>query len=368
MGAHPYVTLPAHCYWRESVVSPKAEDVDPVVRAKFTITAQDKIATAGSCFAQHISRHLAKNGFHYLVTETAHPLVATTTGMQRFGYGVFTARYGNVYTTRQLAQLLLRAYGAFTPDELAWCDDAGRFFDPFRPRIQPGGFSSLEELEADRAHHFACVRRAVETMDVFVFTLGLTETWVARADGAAFPLCPGVAAGEFDKDHYAFVNLTVADVAADLEDVVKIIRAKNPRVRVILTVSPVPLVATALDRSVLVSTAYSKAVLRVAAEQVTNAHSDVAYFPSFEIITGAHARGRYFDETLREVTSAGVEHVMRLFMQHYAAGVKPASAPRPQDVESHHDAARGVEREAEVLCDEIALDARRLDTALNNHG
>ena len=33
---------------------------------------------------------------------------------------------------------------------------------------------------------------AFRDLDVFVFTLGLTEAWVAKADGAVFPLAPGV--------------------------------------------------------------------------------------------------------------------------------------------------------------------------------
>ena len=359
MSAHPYKSLPPHCFWRDAVAAPAARDVDPVVKAKFTIAASDKVATAGSCFAQHIARHLVKSGFHYLVTETAHPLVASTdTGP--FNYGVFTARYGNVYTTRQLLQLLQRAYGLFVADEEPWRTPEGHYLDPFRPRIQPGGFYSRDEFEADRAHHFACVRKAIESLDVLVFTLGLTETWIARADGAAFPLCPGVAGGEFDDSRYAFVNLNVAEVVADLEMALRFIGARNPAAKVMLTVSPVPLVATAVDRSVLVSTTYSKAVLRVAAEQVANDHPHVAYFPSFEVITGNHARGRYFDETLRDVTAEGVGHVMRLFMRHYAQGAKAgAETPaRDDDARRHETAARAVEREAAVLCDEMALDAR----------
>ncbi|MDE3176336.1 MAG: GSCFA domain-containing protein [Pseudomonadota bacterium] len=356
MANHPYASAPPHRFWRDAVAAPAYHDVDPVVAAKFTISAADKVATAGSCFAQHIARHLANSGFHYLVTETPHPLVRSAdTG--RFGYGVFTARYGNVYTTRQLLQLLQRAYGVFVAREAPWRTREGRYLDPFRPRIQPGGFFSLDELDADRAHHFACVRQAIETMDVLVFTLGLTETWVARADGAAFPLCPGVAGGEFDESRYAFVNLSVAEVVADLEAVLQFVRTKNPAAKVMLTVSPVPLVATATDRNVLTATAYSKAVLRVAAEEIANAHPHVAYFPSFEVITGNHARGRYFDETLREVTPEGVAHVMRLFMRHYA---RKDSAPAPRaDEGARYDAAtRAMEREAALVCEEMALDAR----------
>ena len=61
----------------------------------------------------------------------------------------------------------------------------------------------------------------------------------------------------------------------------------------ILTVSPVPLVATAAGKHVLVATTYSKSVLRVACEEVCQKAADVMYFPSYEIITGNYNRGSY---------------------------------------------------------------------------
>jgi hypothetical protein len=189
-----------------------------------------------------------------------------------------------------------------------------------------------------------------------VFTLGPTETWVSRVDGAAYPLCPGVAGGEFDEVRHAFVNLSVSEVVADAEAAIDFIRAVNPKARVILTVSPVPLVATAEDRSVLVSTTYSKAVLRVAAEQVSAGRDYVAYFPSFEIITGNHAGGRYFDADLRSVTAEGVAHVMRLFMRHYARDAASAPAPVDSQYRAEIKAPQQMEAGAAVICDEVALE------------
>ena len=45
--------------------------LDPVVSAKFTIGRDHKVATAGSCFAQHIARKLQATGFNYFVAEKA---------------------------------------------------------------------------------------------------------------------------------------------------------------------------------------------------------------------------------------------------------------------------------------------------------
>jgi hypothetical protein len=91
----------------------------------------------------------------------------------------------------------------------------------------------------------------------------------------------------------------------------------NPHVNVILTVSPVPLIATYENRHVLSSTTYSKAALRVAADAIERKHKHVNYFPSYEIITSPTAQGRYFMDDLRSVTESGVNHVMRIFRKHY---------------------------------------------------
>ena len=364
MSKHPYKSLPEHCFWRESIAAPLPADVDPVVRAKFSIAPTDKVATAGSCFAQHIARRLQREGFHYFVPEAAHPLFPPARA-EEFGFGVFSARYGNIYTSRQLVQLFQRAYGLFTPREQYWLRPDNRVIDPFRPQIQPNGFSCMEEFEADRQQHFVAVRRMVEELDVFVFTLGLTEGWVSSEDGAAYPLCPGVAGGTFDSDKYRFINLGAGEVISNVNWAIEFLRSRNPKARVILTVSPVPLAATAMDRSVLVSTTYSKSVLRVAAEENSRERDYVAYFPSYEIIVGAFNRGVYFAQDLRSVTEAGVGHVMRLFMKHYAARPtqeKP-EIPAPQDreaeleLQSRRQAAE-IEEAAKVICDEEMLASR----------
>ena len=364
MAKHPYKSLPEHCFWRDSVAKPLPAGVDPVVRAKFTITPTDKVVTAGSCFAQHIARRLQREGFNYFVSEAAHPLFSPALA-EEYGYGVFSARYGNIYTSRQLVQTLQRAYGLFTPREQFWLNPDGRIIDPFRPQIQPNGFPSMAEFEADRFQHFAAIRRLVEECDVFVFTLGLTEGWFSREDGAAYPLCPGVAGGTFDSNKYKFLNLDVGEVISDLRWAFHFLWSKNPKARAVLTVSPVPLAATAIDQSVIVSTTYSKSVLRVAADEIARQYNNVAYFPSYEIIAGSFNRGAYFAQDLRSVTEAGVSHVMQLFMKYY--GAKPEQAAAPNGAPQNTDVAlqrlvqqqsEEIQAAAQVICDEEILAQR----------
>lgn len=354
---NPYKSLPDKAFWKRAVARPAAADVDPVGIFDLRITPSTKVATAGSCFAQHIARHLRRSGFHYYVVEEGHPILPGSV-RNRHQYGTFSARYGNVYTARQLRQLFDRAFGRFVPSEGAWINEEGQVIDPFRPNVQPGGFISPEAMLADRQQHLAAVRRMFETLDVFVFTLGLTECWESRDDGAVFPLCPGVEGGEFDDARYAFRNQDAAEVLDDMRSFLASLAAVNPAAQVVLTVSPVPLMATAEPGAhVLSATTYSKSVLRVAAETLRRENTHVHYFPSYEIITGSYSRGSYFAEDLRGVLENGVGHVMRLFLR-YATGQQEAApvtaaASEPTEKDEFMSQAQAL---VEVECDESALD------------
>lgn len=353
--SHPYKSLPDKAFWRRSIAAPPFEAVDPVGVFALRITPETKVATAGSCFAQHIARHLQNSGFHYYIAETGHPILPQAV-RDKHHYGTFSARYGNIYTARQLIQLFDRAYGRFSPKEDAWVEEDGTVLDPYRPTVQPRGYVSVEEMHADRAQHLAAVREMFESLDVFVFTLGLTECWISADDGAAFPLCPGVEGGVFDSTKHQFMNQNVADVVADMTAFVDGLMKVNARAQIVLTVSPVPLMATAEPGAhVLSATTYSKSVLRVAAEMLRNEFKHVHYFPSFEIITGAFTRGRYFAQDLRSVTEEGVSHVMRLFLQHATDGNPSLTANRPKQDPNNEYLAQA-EALVEVECDEIALD------------
>ena len=147
---------------------------------------------------------------------------------------------------------------------------------------------------------------------------------------------------------YEFVNFTADEVIADLNRFLAQLHRVNPQARVILTVSPVPLIATYEDRHVLQATTYSKAVLRVAAETIRKDNHNVDYFPSYEIITGQFNRGAYFEDDLRSVKKEGVEHVMRLFLKHFT----DQSLESP-DSELAQEMARGLN----IICDEERIEA-----------
>ena len=199
--------------------------------------------------------------------------------------------------------------------------------DPFRPGLAfPAGCDT--ELDVLTAQHLERVVAALRQADVFVFTLGLTEAWVSVIDGAVFPACPGTIAGTYDPSRHAFRNFTAAETCTDLLAAFALIRAINPEIRCVLTVSPVPLVATATDEHVLAASIYSKSVLRVAAQEVMLALPYVGYFPAYEIVTGPQAPAGFFAANRHDVSCTAIDTVMSAFLSACDLG-RPGDPPVP---------------------------------------
>ncbi len=335
MNIHPYQGLPGVQFWKTAVSDIAPGRLDPVMTPRFTIEKGYTVATLGSCFAQHLSREIKKAGFQYLEAE---PEETET----------FSANYGNVYTVAQANQLLEKSFASHSSEIEVW-SQAGRFYDSLRPNVFENGLSSKEEVLAKRVQHHLAVRRVFTESDVIVFTLGLTEAWRSRVTGDVFPLAPGVLAGEFKPEKHEFKNYDVTETTAQLIDWCQRVHDLNHSVKILLTVSPVPLNATFEARHVWTSTTYSKAVLRLAAQAAFEKFNFVDYFPSYEIITSSHSRGKYFADDLREVRQSGVEHVMRVFSHHYLQG---ESSHLSSQKDTYQSAQKDRQSVSEVFCDE----------------
>jgi hypothetical protein len=317
MTDHPYRNSPEKALWRPAVASRSYFDLEDI-SGPLPFSLEDRFATAGSCFAQHIGRNLAARGANWLDCEPA-PDFLREAERARFGYGLFSARYGNIYTARQLLQLAREALGEWTPRERVWVRD-GRHYDAKRPSVDPVGMASHEEVLALRERHLAAVAGLLAELDVFVFTLGLTEAWQSREDGSVFPVAPGVICGTYDPAVHAFANFDALAVHEDLMAFHALLKSLNPGARMLLTVSPVPLTATASAEHVLVATTYSKSVLRAVAGSLAERLPDCHYFPSFELIASHPARGMFFNPDLRSVNDRGVGFVMEHFFKAIGKG------------------------------------------------
>lgn len=345
---HPYSDLPPRAFWKTAVAEADRDRFPDLHQPRFAIGPDTRVATAGSCFAQHIARALRGAGCLVLDAE-APPESMPPAVAERFGYGLFSARYGNIYTARQFRQLLEEIASGDDPDPRFVWERDGRFVDAFRPRVEPEGLDSPEEVLLHRAWHLERTAQLLRQTDVMIFTLGLTEGWADRATGRVFPVCPGVAGGRFDPAAHAFVNFRHAAVLADLQAIFALLQRFRAGMRLLLTVSPVPLTATAAGEHVMAATAWSKATLRAAAGDFVADTAGADYFPSFEIVTQPASGGPWFEPGFRAVSAAGVAKVMGIFLAAHGLIAAAPPAPRAQTADEGET--------DDVVCDELLLQA-----------
>lgn len=355
----PYQGLDDRAYWRSGVAEAGAWPPADIYRPKFPITKETPIFTAGSCFAQHVGRALTAAGFSVIDTETL-PAALPDDFARRWGYRMYSARYGNLYTTRQLRQLLGEALHDEAPALPVW-ENTARFYDAQRPNVTPGGLDSADLVQEARRYHLDAIRDGLAEAELFVFTLGLTEAWQHRETGTVYPTAPGTIAGQHDETVFEFVNYRAAQVRADFEAARSLLKAVNPEMRFLLTVSPVPLTATASGQHVLPATVYSKSVLRTVAGELAEDFDDIDYFPSYEIVSSHAAGGEMFDANQRTVRPEAVARVMASFLDVHdpKPGPQERRARRLARLQRKAAEAGQAQTDDAVVCEDELLEAFR---------
>jgi hypothetical protein len=164
-------------------------------------------------------------------------------------------------------------------DFFSWCVTGMQTGRGFRyEETESGGIQDWTP-EAERAAY----RQAFADAGAFVLTLGLAEVWQDRDTGAVF--WRGVPKELFDENRHVFRLTTVEENVANLRQTIGLVRQVNPSAPIVLTLSPVPLLATHRPLSCLTADCVSKSVLRVALDQVmADQAADVYNWPSFEIV------------------------------------------------------------------------------------
>ncbi|MEM9560527.1 MAG: GSCFA domain-containing protein [Planctomycetota bacterium] len=257
------------------------------------------VSVVGSCFVRHLRRWLIAEGYNFCQWEDG-PRA-----------GASSVRNGQVYTAAAFEQMIRWAYEGFDAMEESWPALGGGLACPYRRWV---GWPDERSMRAERTAHFNAVRNMVERSEVLLFTLGLSETWRRRDDHTTFYARPP--AELLDERLHEHHLLSPEETEASLERAYERMRGANPGLQLVLTLSPIPLKATGLDRHVVLSDTVSKANLRVAIDRFCRNNPEVVYFPSYEIVTRTPAWK--FDDDHRHITDQGVvQQIMRTFMGAY---------------------------------------------------
>lgn len=174
------------------------------------------------------------------------------------------------------------------------------------------------------------LKRKFQACQVFVMTLGVAPSFFD--DQGAFVFIPQ--STRTSAAALADWTMRTTTVAENVENVGRIVdavrRLAGPEVRIVLTVSPVPMSGTTELESAITADCLSKSTLRVACQEVVTARGaeGVIYWPSFEIVRWL---GPHFgpevppvygaeDSNTRHVSQWLVDLIVGQFLEFHAEG------------------------------------------------
>ncbi|HEY6237427.1 MAG TPA: GSCFA domain-containing protein [Candidatus Elarobacter sp.] len=274
-----------------------------VVR-KFELRASDVFFCVGSCFARNIEEHLMYRGIRVESRSIAFSDSSTRPNA-----------FVNKFTPGSILNELRWSLAGKTYPQDSMVEDDGAFRD-----LQLAPWASAlpldDALERRRAvqHYFARIRNA----DVVVVTLGLVETWYDTQASVRLNAAPSYWMSRRFPRRF---RLVVTDYAANLATVHAIVelvtRHAAAGVRIVLTVSPVPMTQTFTADDVLVANTYSKSTLRAVAADAARGYEHVQYYPAYDTITVSNRSLAYNRTDNLHVTDATVSAVTSHFLETY---------------------------------------------------
>lgn len=276
-------------------------------KPKFNISDDMSFFMIGSCFARNIERILAEKNSNVLSSQIELPqsvverVVDPTAVMTKF-------------TTRSmLTEVKLTLTGQELPDHGLIEVHPDRFWNPQLHRLL-----LLDKQLALKV--ISSVRKTVNLIrdaDVVFITLGLTEGWWDKVLGVPLNGPPIDWRHAKKTGRFEFKNSNFDENRNQLNELIALIKKYSRKdVRIILTVSPVPLLRTFSDCDIIVSNSYSKSVLRTLAQEASENDPLIDYFPSYEMVMNSK-RDLAWRHDQRHVEFNFVRHIIDKFLSVY---------------------------------------------------
>jgi len=282
----------------------------PKVDPKFKLRREDKFYAIGSCFARGLESSLAG---HKMAVESAAPEFAKLQAANKQGSGLGFINKYNTYSILNELYWALDPDAEFPQESIVPLTDT-TWYDPHTtPTLEFVGFEETME----RRGLIQAVTKRIQNCRAVILTLGLAEVWRdVQAD--VFVNCtPIPSLFKTQPGRYEFHLTDFAQNRANLEAIYALLsQFGHPDFHVIITVSPVPLMNTFSTMDIVVANTWAKSLLRAVAQEWADAHPNVDYFPSYEIVQNSD-RAAAWERDLRHVKGAGAQHIMQLFLQNY---------------------------------------------------
>ena len=282
----------------------------PHIVPKFKFSRDDKFYAIGSCFARGIENALAAQK---MIVESAAPEFAKLQPVNNEPSGLGFLNKYNTYSILNELRWALDPNAVFPRDSIVPLTRT-TWYDPHtNPTLESVGFKETLERRA----LMKTVTKRIRNCRAVIVTLGLAEVWRDVKADVFVNRTPIPSLIKTEPDRYEFQLSSFAQNWANLEMIHRLLMTYgHSDVHIIITVSPVPLMNTFSTMDIVVANSWAKSLLRAVSQEWAAVHSNVDYFPSYEIVQNSDRREMWEDD-LRHVKGPGVHHIMDLFLRNY---------------------------------------------------
>jgi tetratricopeptide (TPR) repeat protein len=287
----------------------------------FHLVPGEAVMTIGSCFARNIEARLEALGFEIPARQVKLPAEERSSGTENDVL--------NKYTPQSVINELLWAFDPAQPfPDNGFLQMRGEWHDPHvAANVAP---ASLERVRERRAMVTELYRQ-LPRCRVVVLTLGLVEVWFDRTTGLCLNGAPPLAVIKAEPGRFELRILSHAEILQALETIWELLKAHgHPQVKLLVTVSPVPMKASFSGQDSLIANTYSKSTLRSAVGEFVRGREGIDYFPSYEIAT-LTLRTTAFQEDNRHVAPALVDTIVDRVVSAYCETAPQAAAGTPDE-------------------------------------
>lgn len=243
---------------------------------------EDPVLLTGSCFTEHIGRHLASAKFNTLQNPNGILFDPASICKSLIGY-----MEGRIYTKEDLFYL-----------NEAWhsWDHHSRFSHPQADQV-------LEMINASQKEASVYLK----SCKWLIITLGSSFSYRLKENGRPVANCHKASAQDFQK-HLTTTTETITAFDGMLYRLFKY----NPDIQVVFTISPVRHI-----RDGIIENNRSKARLLEAVHHLVDKFSGLLYFPAYELVLDVLRDYRFYDIDLVHPNYAGTQFVLEHFSATY---------------------------------------------------
>ena len=246
-----------------------------------SLTHSDKLMLIGSCFATEMGERL-----------------------QRAKFACDVNPYGVLYNPLSISQALkeMLSEKVYTPTDLF------QHADYWHSPMHHGDFSAPTADEALQTinHRIAMAYEALQSLDCLLLTFGTAWVYEEKETHRIVGNCH-----KLPERNFLRRRLSVEEIVSEYTSLFTGMMVRNPKLKIVLTVSPIRHVRDGLHNNQL-----SKATLLLAIDQLQQTFSGrVFYFPAYELLMDELRDYRFYADDLVHPSAKAVEMVWQRFVQ-----------------------------------------------------